>query len=218
MNSLLFGSVVLSLFSVLADSRSHLMRRLLDNVHPDCASFTNCASCVDDGTNVYCTHCDTGYFTTEWNSACFNCEETFDGCDECTHNSGCTACKDGYIYHWSNDDQANICSLIHQCVNNCDKCNNGGGSCETCSVGYWKDEWDGDCLSCNVFNNCQTCQDSNGCIDCQSGYWQDEYAGDCLACNDIDNCNNCEDYNGCIECQTGFTLKWNSDLGYRICD
>jgi hypothetical protein len=115
----------------------------LDNTvcSSDC-SVANCAQC----TNATCTSCFQGYSLSS--NACTINTCSVANCSLCDSQGACIQCVD--LYSTYNSSAA---ACIQTCpISNCLKCKSGSKSCEQCSTGFARYQWNDQCIPTPIAN------------------------------------------------------------------
>ncbi|MBQ8476847.1 hypothetical protein IJ531_07285 [bacterium] len=199
----------------------------------NCSSkWSGCVSCNLSN----CTECSLGYYIN--GTGCTVCSNVSAGCYKCSSGTVCTGCNAGY-YKNTSTNKCVACSASQYCpkdtlgtpsacsgnITGCSSCS--GGSCSTCSSGYYKNT-SNKCTACsNVSTGCNTCSSNSVCTRCNAGYYLNTSTKKCVACtasqycpsgtngtpntcsSKITGCTSCSG-SSCISCSAGYILSSGS--------
>lgn len=182
----------------------------------------NIPFCIDEAVSwlIYnCLECEYGYFvnSVSWGTdECVHCSEYTDNCSYCNPkelHSGempyCSICIDGHTL--VEDDVKPECRLCKEAISHCLNCSTSEQKCFKCEEGYTLTSA-GYCSSCDMIDNCTSCDDDVQCVECTLGNYVSD--GKCSTCgNAMEACVECDGATKCRKCHSvGYFLSDDTNM------
>lgn len=186
-----------------------------------------CLSCKDAKRLTKEGRCESSCPSTQYyNSTTGVCDWCLDSCIECTDESTCKKCIDGYTLDTQTQKCVPICPSgtfllpapflrCDSCKNGCTKCTgNTLGQCTECDTGYYlsegycqtvcplgtyKNDSEHLCSSCG--NSCVQCTDSEHCTKCEKGTYRLSMNDSCVKTCDPEKGLYLQDDTACHACK-----------------